>query len=102
MKESVTFDRLEVPGVGPRLPPTVAFLGFGMYIPKSMNISWAAGGNADVLSGILFPELSESLLIALLSGTAPGAFLSENLGPAAVMLLPVFLLSAIATWRLLE
>ena len=30
------------------------------------------------------------ILIALLSGTASGAFLSENLGLAAVMLLPVF------------
>lgn len=42
------------------------------------------------------------ILIALLSGTAAGAFLSENIGLAAVLLLPVFLLSAFATWRLLE
>jgi len=42
------------------------------------------------------------ILLLLLSGTAAGAFLSENIGLAAVMLLPVFLLSAIATWRLLD
>lgn len=129
MKESVTFDRLEKPGIGPRLSPTVAFLGFGIYIPKRLFtsslasaviraarhrgvrqrrrfarsrqtasarwaaasaamalclcqsvapawaqkgqsyperpvrvvVSWAAGGNADVLSRILFQQLSESL-----------------------------------------
>ncbi|MBX9813055.1 MAG: mercury resistance protein [Burkholderiales bacterium] len=42
------------------------------------------------------------ILIALLSGTAASAFLSENIGLAAVLLLPVFLLSAFATWRLLD
>lgn len=42
------------------------------------------------------------ILLLLLSGTAAGAFLSENIGLAAVMLLPVFLLSAIVTWRLLD
>jgi mercuric ion transport protein len=42
------------------------------------------------------------VLLLLLSGTAAGAFLSENIGLAAVLLLPVFLLSAIATWRLLD
>lgn len=41
------------------------------------------------------------ILLLLLSGTAAGAFLSENLGLAVVLLPPVFLLSAIATWRLL-
>lgn len=42
------------------------------------------------------------ILIALLSGTAAGALLQENVGLAAALLLPVFLLSAIATWRLLD
>jgi len=42
------------------------------------------------------------ILILLLSGTAAGAFLSENLGLAVLILLPIFLLSAIATWRLLD
>lgn len=42
------------------------------------------------------------ILILLLSGTAAGAFLSENVGLAALVLLPVFLLSALATWRLLH
>lgn len=42
------------------------------------------------------------ILILLLSGTAAGAFLSENLGLAFLVLLPIFLLSALATWRLLD
>jgi mercuric ion transport protein len=42
------------------------------------------------------------ILMALLSGTAAGALLQENVGLAAGLLLPVFLLSAIATWRLLD
>lgn len=42
------------------------------------------------------------ILLVLLSGTAAGAFLSQNLGLAALVLLPIFLLSAIATWRLLD
>lgn len=42
------------------------------------------------------------ILILLLSGTAAGAFLRENVALAVVLLLPVFLLSAIATWRLLD
>jgi mercuric ion transport protein len=42
------------------------------------------------------------ILILLLSGTAAGAFLSENLGLAFLGLLPIFLLSAITTWRLLD
>ena len=42
------------------------------------------------------------ILLLLLSGTAAGAFLSENLGLAVLVLLPIFLLSAIATWRLLD
>jgi mercuric ion transport protein len=42
------------------------------------------------------------VLLLLLSGTAAGAFLSENIGLVALLLLPVFLLSAIATWRLLD
>jgi len=42
------------------------------------------------------------VLLLLLSGTAAGALLSENIGLAAVLLLPVFLLSAITTWRLLD
>jgi hypothetical protein len=40
------------------------------------------------------------ILLLLLSGTAAGAFLSENIGLAAALLLPIFLLSAVATWRL--
>lgn len=42
------------------------------------------------------------ILIFLFSGTAAGAFLQENVGLAALLLLPVFLLSAFATWRLLD
>lgn len=42
------------------------------------------------------------ILLVLLSGTAAGAFLSENLGLAVLVLLPLFLLSAFATWRLLD
>jgi mercuric ion transport protein len=42
------------------------------------------------------------ILLLLLSGTAAGSFLSQNLGIAFLLLLPVFLLSAIATWRLLD
>ncbi|MBI1965686.1 MAG: mercury resistance protein [Betaproteobacteria bacterium] len=42
------------------------------------------------------------ILLLLLSGTAAGAFLSQNLGIAFLLLLPVFLLSAFATWRLLD
>lgn len=42
------------------------------------------------------------ILILLFSGTAAGAFLQANVGLAAVLLLPVFPLSAIATWRLLD
>jgi mercuric ion transport protein len=42
------------------------------------------------------------VLLLLLSGTAAGTFLSENLGLAVLVLLPIFLLSAVATWRLLE
>jgi len=41
-------------------------------------------------------------LLLLLSGTAAGVFLSQNIWLAAVLLLPVFLLSAFATWRLLD
>lgn len=40
------------------------------------------------------------ILTALLSGTAAGAFLADNLVLAAVLLLAVFLISARATWRL--
>jgi len=42
------------------------------------------------------------ILLLLLSGTAAGAFLSDNLGLAALVLLPIFVLSGIATWRLLD
>lgn len=42
------------------------------------------------------------ILILLFSGTAAGAFLSANLGLALLVLLPLFLLSAFATWRLLD
>jgi len=42
------------------------------------------------------------ILLLLLSGTAAGAFLSQNLGIAILLMLPVFLLSAFATWRLLD
>ncbi len=42
------------------------------------------------------------ILLLLLSGTAAGAFLSQNLGIAFLLLLPVFLLSGFATWRLLD
>lgn len=42
------------------------------------------------------------ILIFLLSGTAAGAFLEQNPGRAILLLLPVFALSGIATWRLLS
>jgi mercuric ion transport protein len=42
------------------------------------------------------------ILLLLLSGTAAGAYLSQNLGIAFLLLLPVFLLSAFTTWRLLD
>lgn len=42
------------------------------------------------------------ILLLLFSGTAAGSYLSQNLGIAFLLLLPVFLLSAIATWRLLD
>ena len=42
------------------------------------------------------------ILLVLLSGTAAGAFLAENLVLAAVLLLAVFVLSATATWRLVR
>jgi mercuric ion transport protein len=42
------------------------------------------------------------VLLLLLSGTAAGSYLSQNLGIAFLLLLPVFLLSAFATWRLLD
>lgn len=42
------------------------------------------------------------ILLLLLSGTAAGSFLSQNLEIAFMLLLPVFVLSAIATWRLLD
>lgn len=42
------------------------------------------------------------ILLLLLSGTAAGSFLSQNLGIAFMLLLPIFLLSAIATWRLID
>ena len=42
------------------------------------------------------------ILLLLLSGTAAGAVLSQNLGTAILVMLPVFLLSAFATWRLLD
>jgi mercuric ion transport protein len=42
------------------------------------------------------------ILLAILSGTAAGSFLSANLGTAALILLPIFLLSAYSTWRLLD
>jgi len=42
------------------------------------------------------------ILLLLLSGTAAGTFLSQNLALAFMLLLPVFLLSAVATWRLLD
>lgn len=41
------------------------------------------------------------ILLLLLSGTAAGAFLQENTAVAVGLLLPVFLLSAFAAWRLL-
>jgi mercuric ion transport protein len=40
------------------------------------------------------------ILIVLLSGTAAGALLAQNLFLTVVLLLAVFLLSAAATWRL--
>lgn len=43
-----------------------------------------------------------AILVLVLSGTAAGAFLKENFGLAVVLLLPVFLLSALTTWRLLD
>ena len=42
------------------------------------------------------------ILIFALSGTAAGAFLQNNPGPAALLLLPIFVLSGLATWRLLS
>jgi mercuric ion transport protein len=42
------------------------------------------------------------ILLLLLSGTAAGIYLSRNLGIAFILLLPIFLLSAFATWRLLD
>lgn len=42
------------------------------------------------------------ILLLLLSGTAAGAYLSQNLGTALLLMLPVFLLSALATGRLLD
>lgn len=42
------------------------------------------------------------ILLLLFSGTAAGAFLSANLGTAVLFLLPIFLLCAFATWRLLD
>ena len=42
------------------------------------------------------------ILLVLLSGTAAGAFLSANLGMAILILLPVFLICAFSTWRLLD
>jgi mercuric ion transport protein len=42
------------------------------------------------------------ILLVLLSGTAAGTFLADNVSLAALILLPMFLLSAIATWRLLR
>ncbi len=42
------------------------------------------------------------ILLLLLSGTAAGSYLSQNLGIAFMLMLPIFLLSALATWRLLD
>lgn len=42
------------------------------------------------------------ILIFLLSGTAAGAFLQHNPGLAALFLLPIFIVSGMATWRLLS
>lgn len=42
------------------------------------------------------------ILLLLLSGTAAGSYLSQNLGIAFLLLLPIFLLSAVTTWRLLD
>lgn len=42
------------------------------------------------------------ILIFLFSGTAANAFLEQSPGRAVLLLLPVFILSAIATWRLLS
>lgn len=41
------------------------------------------------------------ILLLLLSGTAAGAYLEANTAMAVTWLLPVFLVSAYATWRLL-
>jgi len=41
------------------------------------------------------------ILLLLLSGTTAGALLSENLSVAVLALLPIFVLSLVATWRLL-
>jgi len=41
------------------------------------------------------------ILLLLLSGTAAGAILEANMAMAFIWLLPIFLLSAYATWRLL-
>lgn len=42
------------------------------------------------------------ILLVLFSGTAAGAFLSENTGTAVVVLLVVFLVSLVTTFRLLD
>jgi mercuric ion transport protein len=42
------------------------------------------------------------ILIFLFSGTAADTFLEQSLGRAVLLLLPVFILSPIATWRLLS
>lgn len=42
------------------------------------------------------------ILLVLLSGTAAGAFLSENTGTAVMVLLVIFLISLVATFRLLD
>jgi mercuric ion transport protein len=41
------------------------------------------------------------ILLLLLSGTAAGAMLEANMAMAVIWLLPIFMLSAYATWRLL-
>ncbi|MBM3358748.1 MAG: mercury resistance protein [Betaproteobacteria bacterium] len=42
------------------------------------------------------------ILIVLLSGTAAGVFLQKNLLVAVLVLLPIFLVTALSTWRLLD
>lgn len=80
--------------------------------PDMTEIAPAAGHRLPMLRSVLTYMLGGitlltcpchlPILLLLLSGTAAGAYLSENLGAAALIMLPVFVLSGLATWRLLD